>query len=935
MPGNIVARPWHSHAKQDGSRELPAYFHYWGKAGAQDDGFHLLPYHCLDVAAVGRCLLSGHAVYRDGLAELTGLDGQTLIDWVGVFLALHDLGKFASSFQQLRPELLPSGVGRRSVPYTERHDFLGYRLWREKLTPWLQQAGKLPASGSRVGPTAINLWLQAVTGHHGQPPVQHSPGFHLDDHFLAPDIKAAQTFVADTWALLAPGDPLPVLDKHRMAQASWWLAGLAVLCDWLGSNRDYFPFHDTPMPLSDYWDIALQRAGTALAHTELLPATPSADLSLAQLLGRPSAVEATPLQAHARDMPLAKGAQLFVLEDVTGAGKTEAALLLAHRLMAAGQASGLYFGLPTMATANAMYERVGEVYRQFYDDKQTPSLVLAHSARDLSAHFRQSLLPGAGTVEADYAGDDEVPASTRCNAWLADSRKKALLAEMGVGTIDQALLGVLPSRHQSLRLLGLMHKVLLVDEVHACDAYMLPLLEGLLTAHASAGGSAILLSATLPQRQRQRLLDAFAKGLGQIADPIESDAYPLLSHLANGQLDEHRVATRASVQRQVRARFVDHEEAVHGLLAQVVANGQCACWIRNTVGDARASYQALKAHHPDWDIELFHARFALADRLAIEGRALHHFGRDSGPADRRGRVLIATQVVEQSLDVDFDCLITDLAPIDLIIQRAGRLQRHARDTHGNRIDGADQRGAPELIIHAPPWQEDPGPDWFADAFPIAQYVYDDHGQLWRTMQLLRQKGGFAMPDDARVLIEGVYGDDHDIPDGLQEASLNVQGENKARASQAFANALDIQAGYDASKGQVGHWSADTKTPTRLGEETTTVWLARWENGELRPWHDQGLNRWQNSSLTLSSTLVAAAGPVPDIPEGVLIRCQASLPAQGRWGVLLPLTQQPDDTWQGTALGVQQKTHVIRYDGLTGCVAASKEPTGTETNHEPD
>src|SRR5690606_25025277 len=183
----------------------------------------------------------------------------------------------------------------------------------------------------------------------------------------------------------------------------------------------------------------------------------------------------TPLQAYAQTVELGKVPQLFILEDVTGAGKTEAAMVLVHRLMASGLASGLYVGLPTMATANAMYKRMSESYRRLYAEQELPSLVLAHGASKLSKAFSDSVALSTQTDDKNYE-NNELSASAYCNQWLADSRKKALLADVGVGTIDQALLGVLPARHQSLRLFGLTNKVLLVDEVHAFDPYMRSLL---------------------------------------------------------------------------------------------------------------------------------------------------------------------------------------------------------------------------------------------------------------------------------------------------------------------------------------------------------------------------------------------------------------------------------------------------------------------------
>ncbi len=901
-----------------------AYFHYWGKAGGgREASYHLLPYHCMDVAAVGKYLLQTHHPIRQGLALLTGLDESDLVRWCVFFLALHDIGKFAVSFQQLRPDLLKILQQRKSdQSYTEKHDYLGYAFWKYHLKTHFQKTGLIPQTRRRSGLQPVDYWINAITGHHGQPPSCRNAGFLLIDHFQRPDQDAALNFVEDLiYTLLRGHTPIPEISTDRAKKASWWLAGFTVLCDWLGSNADYFPQQSSEMKLAEYWKVAQDQAERAVNDTELLPANPSSSLSLDQLIPAATNVDATPLQARANELPLGNGPQLFILEDVTGAGKTEAAILLAHRLMQNGLANGIYFGLPTMATANAMYERLGEVYRRLYDDQTNPSLILAHGGRNLSDKFRQSLLPEIHRPESQHDRYGAPPASIHCSQWLADNRKKALLAELGIGTIDQALLGILPSRHQSLRLLGLMHKVLLVDEVHACDAYMRPLLCNLLHAHAMAGGSAILLSATLPQSQRQELLDAFAGGLKQPRQTLQSNAYPLLTHFKDGKPDEYPLETRSTVRRHVKVDFVDNLETVEQCFSGSFNTGQCACWIRNTVADARDTYCQLKAQHPEWSIDLFHARFTLADRLAIEQRVLERFGKKSGHEQRKGQILIATQVVEQSLDLDFDHFITDLAPIDLIIQRAGRLHRHRRDTDGNPINAADQRSEPSITIHAPTWCENPTAGWFKDPFPSAQAVYEDHGQLWLTMKLLRENGGFRMPEDARALIEEVYGPDNEIPDGLWQASAEARGENRAKASIAFLNRLNLESGFttlDAS-----NWWDEAKTPTRLGEETTTVWLARWENGELKPFHDQQPFAWQQSSVAMRTALIDETSPNPEISEDIIQSCHEQLPANGKWGVLLPLVRETSRFWKGIAKDLNGNKATFYYACREGLMTAKE------------
>ncbi|MBN2701193.1 MAG: CRISPR-associated helicase Cas3' [Methylothermaceae bacterium] len=626
----------------------PSYQRYWGKA--QDEHrYHLLPYHCLDVAACGVTLLRHISPWRDKLTALTGLDDKELEIRVGIFFALHDLGKFSTGFQNLRPDLLQTLQDKQSdKPYGNgRHDTLGYLLWRKKLKRDLIDRGISPPARRR-GLDGTDFWMMAVTGHHGRPPAE--PNLLLKDAFDFPqDLDAAADFIRDVLRLfeteqLPNCDPATItngqdspLGRTRCARsglrqgwrsikrASWWLAGLAVLADWLGSNTDFFPYCSESIPLPDYWSQALNRAEQAVDATELHPTSPADRFTLTDCFPEPPTdLTPTPLQRLVEELPLGHGPQLFILEDVTGAGKTEATLILAQRLLRQKSASGLYMGLPTMATANSMYRRLGSVYRRLYADNSRPSLVLAHGRTDLVWDFHESVLPTA-SAERDY-GDETEPAGARCNAWLADNRKKALLAEVGVGTVDQALLAILASRHQSLRLLGLMDKILIVDEVHACDAYMNCLLEHLLEAHAMAGGSAILLSATLSRDQRRALAAAFAKGANFPAPNLECNDYPLLTYLHATGVTERPMDTRPQVKRHVRVTTAVTPERVETVLARAVEHGGCACWIRNTVNDARESFEWLRQRHPDWKLDLFHARFAFADRLEIENRNLSRFG---------------------------------------------------------------------------------------------------------------------------------------------------------------------------------------------------------------------------------------------------------------------------------------------------------------------
>lgn len=899
-------------------------FRYWGKARPSTDegpSWHPLVYHSLDVAAVGRLYLQRQHSLRRRLAGLLGLNEGVFLNWMTFFLALHDLGKFAEGFQAQQDELfrelhsMPDQL-RASRPHSE----LGYLFWQEQLAPLLEMENWLGIEAQgRVRKTwrrALRYWAGAVTGHHGKPPPEIASPLH--NYFSATDQQAALEFSQTMCELLLdaqPEDALPdpksFADQSR--RLSWWLAGIAVLADWIGSNQSHFRYRgpeETTIP--EYWQYAQEQAAIALQQSGVLPSV-AAPLQPFRTLF-PDIAEPTPLQHCTESLPLGDGPQMFILEDVTGAGKTEAAFMLAHRLLGSGLVAGVYVGLPTTATADAIYVRLGAVYRRLFAETAEPSLILAHSARDLSRQFRQSVLPAVEVQELDY-GDQEPTAGARCAAWLADNRKRALLAEAGVGTIDQALLAILYSKHQSLRLLGLFGKVLIVDEVHACDAYMHHLLQILLRFHASLGGSAILLSATLPQSMRAELTDAFCDGAGLPVPEPEQNAYPLLTRVGGPEpLLELPLATRPVVARRVEVEWLTESNEVVTRILQAARTGRCVCWIRNTVADAREAFSMLADSMESDKLILFHARFALCDRLDKEQQVLKLFDRDSSAVNRAGRVVIATQVVEQSLDLDFDLMISDLAPIDRLIQRAGRLCRHVRDSAGNRIDGSDQRGNPKLLVHGPQPDKDAGADWFVAMFPKAAKVYPDHAQLWLTARLLQERGGFRMPEDARTLIEGVYGEEAEslMPDALAELHFEVEGELGAQRSQARLNSIDLDNGYE-NDGTT--WWDDAITPTRLGEASMTVRLARWDGTALRPWAAGSRQVWQLSQVQVRQRMIAS---MPESFEDAALQTAVEkllpdLPDKGRWTVLLPLKDVDEGWWCGQASNERGNTVVYYHE----------------------
>ena len=898
-----------------------SYYAYWGKT-SEDGGYHLLPYHCLDVAAVGDVLLRRNPRVRSQLASMLSIDESTLTTMVIFFLGLHDIGKFARHFQSLQPELFRALQGGADALNYVRHDALGALAWKSLLRPYCAEHGYLGimgAQGRRASvESSVDYWMHTVVGHHGRPVTHNEPEIRspFADYFPEKNRQAVQAFFEEWYDLSGISAIIEYPTTAQVKKASWWLAGLAVLCDWLGSNQDFFAMTSDVLPLDVYWRRAMNQAEEAIEKSGMLPSSTAPVHGLNEFFGA-SFQSPTPLQAKCMELPLHSGAGLYLLEDVTGAGKTEAALIIAHRLLAEGGQSGLYFALPTMATANAMYERMGKVYRRLYAEGTTPSLVLAHGARRLNDGFKDAIAHYPNVTAVRY-GDNTEPAQAHCAAWLADSPKKSLLAEVGVGTVDQAVLGVLPSRHQSLRLYGLLGKVLIIDEVHAYESYLFRLLSALITFHVASGGSVILLSATLPQNQRYKLLEAFYDGLGQQPIALQRTGdkdYPLLTHASAEGQQELVLASRPEVCRPVGVVRIDTFEQAESLMTAVVAQGRCLCWIRNTVHDAREAYRELKLRHPEWHIDLFHARFALGDRLTIEERAVNRFGKKGGESERKGQILIATPVVEQSLDIDFDEMISDLAPVDLIIQRAGRLHRHCRDPKGDRVGGSDQRGTPTLHLFAPEPVAEPDREWFAALLPKAAYVYDNHAQLWLGLRMLMDKGTFSMPDDARRLIEGVYGD-VDPPQGLEQSYFDSQGERSSEGSLGDYNALKVTSYYGDTGG--GRWWAEEKAPTRLGD-STTVYLARFDGTQVHPLRTEGDFPWHTSSVSVLTSRIKTATRPAGVPETEWERVMSELPAKGKWGVLLVL----DDEYQGEAVNGRGDKVAVRYSETEGLLVGDE------------
>lgn len=859
------------------------YFKYWGKSKKRaDEGYdyHLLPYHCLDVAAVGKTWLESNRSFTVRMADACGLSTEAFCCWFLFFLTLHDLGKFSVRFQNLCPYLLKKLQDKTSkTKYEPRHDQLGWEVFSNTLFDVLC-VNEFSQLKSRAGAEEfLNIVAFCFLGHHGIPPKQgknYATRLFDDD-----DLAAAEQFFFAVKKMFLSHGPLAEMRgilklgrverkeiMRRLKQKTWELAGLVTICDWVGSGENFTYCHEE-IALETYFTCAAETAKGALQQAEVIPAHVSRQAGLKRLF--PAFCDSpTPLQKHCNEAEIPEGPQLWILEDVTGAGKTEAAMVLVSRILAAGGGDGCFVALPTMATSNAMYERMARVYHLLFEENEKPSLVLSHGSRHLSELFSKSYKDGFTNLpddpDVDKKGVDE--GAAHCAQWLANSSKKALLADCGVGTVDQVLLSGLPVKYQSLRTYGLGRKVLVVDEVHAYDAYMLRQLENIIGYHASCGGSTILMSATLPLDVRRKFVTAYTKAAGLEDTPLQHEEFPLVTSVGRKGCCEVPVETRDEVKRDTHVSFCYEADDVYRIINENAAAGTCVCWIRNTISDVMQAYTTIceDGNIDANKIDIFHSRLAMHDRLNVENRIVRLFGKESGAVDRGGRIVIATQVIEQSLDLDFDVLISDLAPVDLLIQRAGRLHRHRRNAMGDIIGpGANSdRPEPVMYIYAPPVSEGPTANWYKEVFPHGQYVYKDTATLWRSFGVLEKERALRMPHKARALIESVYGAEKlDVPEVFLQAEGESWADAMARKSMADFNTLDFDSGYCSESSPKNLWDVEERVSSRIGELQNMAYLCRVLDGNLMPLYDDEKYPWDMSSLKIRKSLLQRIDCTPE------------------------------------------------------------------------
>lgn len=767
----------------------------WAKLPKEKDGsrsFHPLICHMLDVAVVARemwrSLLPEAA--RRRVTESLQLPESEAETWITYIAALHDLGKASPAFQ-LRKDAknlfkIYEGLGTPSN--IEAKDCPHGRVTAAELPQILEEEFGIEWQ------TANRLSV-VIGGHHGTFPTSHELERILLQGVGGKKWKQLRRELALTLKDLlgVSKDAIPRGCDHA---AAMYIAGLVSVADWIGSS-DFFPylvkdFDALPTTaLADYLRDAESKAQQALARLGWMGwGQPDQPLSFSQLF--PLIESRRPLQDAAietADKLTSPG--IVIIEAPMGEGKTEAALYLADRWGVMPGPRGCYIALPTQATSNQMFNRVRNFLAKRYPaDNVNFQLLHGHAA--LSSEFQTLRKNGdkAFDPEAIYSEDECSTHGTSVVAaeWFTH-RKRGLLAPFGVGTVDQALLAVLQTRHVFVRLFGLAHKVIIVDEVHAYDAYMSKLLERLLEWLAALGSPVVLLSATLPNNKRIALLKAYLRGINRELSAEEAQqlnaSYPRISWASADRRGAQTIEVSDRIRRTLKIEWIDAAVPLGQRLKEALADGGCAAVICNTVNRAQQTYQELKSYFAEDELDLFHARFLFKDRNQREKQALANFGKegetikfDDGEertVERPFRkVLVATQVIEQSLDQDFDLMVTDCAPVDLILQRSGRLHRHERKRPANLAE-------PVLWIRQPESVKDDVPQFDRGT----EAVYAPH-VLLRSWLSLRGKSEIGIPGEIETLIESVYSE-QECPASTTDALREHWHKTLALRVQAIAS----------------------------------------------------------------------------------------------------------------------------------------------------
>lgn len=730
----------------------------------------------------------------EAVVSAAGMEDDQFIT-AAVFLgAIHDIGKATSYFQSIITRACPE-KGEEIISS-------GFLINKE-----YRASGKTPHAhaGQWILQSEINEFgipeslAMAAGAHHGRPVSEEA--YEVDLLQLYPvnfygtekETEGKKLWRKSWRDILLQAMQLSGVQSvselpELTMEAQVLFSGLLIAADWIASNTTYFPLiplEDSgseslyPKRINEGWEKAAFPKGW---NSEVY--TMDGELFRERFGGfRPNEVQKGMLDA----INNSENPGIFILEAQMGIGKTEAALGAAEVLASRKQEGGIFFGLPTQATSNGLFERLYK-WGKKVSEETTTAICLAHGSAEYQDDYYQLMTEGKSYVEEDEGEQERLSV----HPWFQGNKRK-LLANFVIGTVDQFLMASLKRKHFMLRHIGLAGKVVIIDECHAYDAYMNEYLDRSLQWMAAYGVPVILLSATLPADRRRTLTERYVKAysryrLGKKKPEIqylhsgweENTGYPLLTWTDGEKVDQIKIEQNVP-EKRVRLRYAASLLEVQDLLKEGLRDGGCACIIANTVKAAQEIYAECVSILEDANVILYHAQFIMPDRYKKEQLLLKKMGKTSGDTDRNRLILIGTQVLEQSLDYDADIMITQLCPIDLLLQRIGRLHRHARDGRTENYSRPERLISPECII-----LQD-GEECYDSG---SRAIYGEY-LLMRTRKVLDEtaKTEINIPEDIPILVQKVYNEEDD---------LHLEGEMYLDAEKKYRD--DIKSRKERAKG---------------------------------------------------------------------------------------------------------------------------------------
>ena len=793
-----------------------------GKSGYQE--YLPLWMHLKDTAGIIEKLIEKWV--SDSTIRSTGLSSGEFKESSCFLAAVHDIGKATSYFQYIITKNLPEK--RRELNENGFHFCSNYMDNGE--TPHAYAGEEIFKEVLRTfNKNKVNEYASVIGAHHGKPAGEKIvSGYSVDyldnykvniygngDMFLWESVWKCIISDALNIAGVNSFDELPEITM----EAQTIISGLVIMADWLASNTYYFPLIKEnencdrcvypkrvdegweKLEFPERWDPKLNNMGEGDFKKRFGFSPNLIQKSFIDIVNN------------------ASEPGLFILEAPMGCGKTEAALSASEILANKTGAEGVFFGLPTQATSNGLFPRLIE-WAESVSEETVNAIRLAHSAAEFNEDYKKY----------DFNGDAVLPdGGLEIHPWF-NGNKKALLADFVVGTVDQFLLATLKRKHFMLRHLGLSGKIVIIDECHAYDAYMDEYLLKSLKWMAAYGVPVILLSATLPQSKRIEFTEAYSKAYikyfrkenikqrTELSGWKTSREYPLCTWTDGSHINQMAMKTTGN-QLNVRFSYSDSIESLIGILQDKLSDGGCACLIMNTVKESQKLYGILKEQIKEARLILYHAQFISPDRTAKENELLNAMGKKSQEKDRNFTILVGTQVLEQSLDFDADIMVTQICPIDLLLQRVGRLHRHVR----KRPEKLKQA---ECII----FSED------EDLYDKGtEKIYGEY-LLTRSLNVLEEyKDNITIPQDVSEIVQKVYDEScflGESEDSRREFNESLKTEKLKAGLYTLANP-SVKSGKTLDGILNFEKNGDEEVAVRDGQRAVEVILMKYKESRIR------------------------------------------------------------------------------------------------------